>query len=198
MVKVPDFDAVYRNDSDPWQVHSSFYEQRKLAIVLATLSQLRYERAWDPACGVGELVLRLAERCGSVLASDASTVAVDLTAQHTAGDPRITVREVTLPAAAASLGGGGFDLVVLSEFMYYLDAPARSATLTSLSTVTVPRAEVVSLHWRHQPGDAWLSGADTQLEITAALTGRGWQHLVHHADKDFVLDTFRRGDSSDD
>ena len=198
MVKVPDFDAVYRNDSDPWQVHSSFYEQRKLQVVLATLSQPGYQRAWDPACGVGSLALRLAQRCSSVLASDASPVAVNLTARLTAAQPHITVRKVVLPVAAESLGEGNFDLVVLSEFMYYLDAAARSATLTSLGSVTVGGAEVMSLHWRHKPGDAWLSGADTQLEITAALTGRGWQHLVHHADVDFVLDTFRRGESGDD
>lgn len=190
MVSVPDFDAVYRRDPDPWQVRSSRYEQRKLEIVLASLGRATYERAWDPACGVGELVLRLAQRCGSVLATDASPVAVEITRRHTSGEPRIDVREAVLPANADPRSAASFDLMVLSEFLYYLDADARSETLALLDAVRSPRAEVMSLHWRHQPGDAWLSGADTQAEITDTLTGRGWQHTVHHDDVDFVLDAF--------
>ncbi|HYI57876.1 MAG TPA: hypothetical protein VEX66_06885 [Microlunatus sp.] len=42
MVDVPDFDALYRQDPDPWGVASSFYERRKLQIVLAAfVTQLR-------------------------------------------------------------------------------------------------------------------------------------------------------------
>ena len=37
MIKVPDFEALYRRDADPWRVASSFYEQRKLDLVLAVL-----------------------------------------------------------------------------------------------------------------------------------------------------------------
>ena len=53
MIKVPDFDPLYRANSDPWAVSSSFYEQRKLDLVLGVLALPRYARAWDPACGYG-------------------------------------------------------------------------------------------------------------------------------------------------
>ena len=39
MVNVPDFDTLYRDDPDPWQVASSFYEQRKRAVLLASLTR---------------------------------------------------------------------------------------------------------------------------------------------------------------
>jgi hypothetical protein len=64
MIDLPDFDALYRDDPDPWQVRSSFYEQRKLDIVLAGLQRPRYRSAWDPACGVGELRTRPTSRSG--------------------------------------------------------------------------------------------------------------------------------------
>ena len=60
MVKVPDFDALYEADPDPFQVRSSFYEQRKIGLVLDCLTKPTYAAAWDPACGVGELAARLA------------------------------------------------------------------------------------------------------------------------------------------
>jgi hypothetical protein len=67
---VPDFDAVYRADPDPWRVRSSHYETRKLAIVLACLSRESYRKAWDPGCGVGELAALLASRAVWILATD--------------------------------------------------------------------------------------------------------------------------------
>jgi len=34
---IPDFESMYRADSDPWQVQTSWYERRKLAVLLASL-----------------------------------------------------------------------------------------------------------------------------------------------------------------
>ena len=62
MVKIPDFDALYEADPDPFHVRSSFYEQRKLGLVLDCLTKPTYAAAWDPACGIGEMAARLAPR----------------------------------------------------------------------------------------------------------------------------------------
>ena len=190
-VSVPDFDALYRTNADPWQVRSSFYERRKLEIVLSSLSSESYAAAWDPACGVGELAARLAGRSTRVLATDASAEAVRLTRARCAGLDAVTAVGQALPAAPPA----DFprpDLVVLSEFLYYLTAPDRAESLQMIDASAAPEAELMSLHWRHKPGDAWLSGADTQGEISRALIGLGWQPVVHHDDRDFVLDSFER------
>ena len=54
-------------------------------------------------------------------------------------------------------------------------------------------AEVVSVHWRHHPHDAWLSGADVEAEVVEGLVGLGWRHRVRHDDRDFVVDGLERG-----
>jgi len=114
----PDFETLYRANHDPWRVGTSSYEQRKLDIVLACLSRPRYSLAWDPACGTGHLAARLAERCDQVLASDASEAAVALTTTECGGLRNVTSRVLRLPAVPADLGAP--DLIVLSEFFYYL------------------------------------------------------------------------------
>lgn len=193
-VDVPDFDAIYRADADPWRVRSSFYERRKLEVVLACLAEPTYTAAWDPACGVGELSARLGARADRVLATDASAEAVAISQTRTAEVAGVEVRHQRLPTPPPA-GWPRFDLVALSEFFYYLDAGERAASLTMINAAAADRAELISLHWRHKPHDAYLSGADVQLEISAQLQTMGWQPVLHHEDRAFVLDTHDRNGS---
>ena len=196
---VPDFDSVYTENSDPYGVASTFYERRKLQIVTAVLSRARYDSAWDPACGTGHLVGELARRCTSVLATDGSPVAMGIAKQHCAANPAISFDTVLLPAAPTPSSrfdlATRFDLVVLAEFLYYLDRADRLASLDLVDRITAPRAEVVAVHWRHHPHDAHLSGAAAQTEIVSRLTDRGWRHGVHLDDPSFVLDSLSRDSS---
>jgi SAM-dependent methyltransferase len=187
---VPDFDAVYRADPDPWRVRSSHYETRKLAIVLACLTRESYRKAWDPGCGVGELAARLASRADWILATDGSAEAVSLARTRCAGLSNVVLTQLRLPGIAPV---GDADLIVLSEFWYYLPADARKESLDMIRCVSSHDAELLSVHWRHRPHDAWLSGEDVQAEIATRLEAAGWSRLVHHDDEAFVLDVHRNG-----
>ena len=188
----PDFDRLYAVDRDPWRVGTSPYEQRKLDVVLACLGRQRYQTAWDPACGTGHLAVRLTERAARVLASDSSDEAVEIAAATVGACPRVHVFPHRLPARPPVDLAPGPDLVVLSEFLYYLDDADRAGTLRTIDTLAAPDAEVLAVHWRHVPADAWLGGAGAQAEIVSRLTGLGWSHRVHHAEDDFLLDTLTR------
>lgn len=193
MVNVPDFEALYRVDPDPWRVQSSFYESRKLDLVLACLSRPTYAAAWDPASGVGELAARLAPRAGRVLASDASAQAVHLTRHRCRSVSNVTVLQLALPESPP-IEVGPFDLIVLSEFFYYLGDEQRARALTAVQEVAADRAELVAVHWRHHPNDGFLPGEQVQDEIVGQLKQTGWQHLIQHDDRDFIIDVLDRGD----
>ncbi|MGI8456568.1 MAG: methyltransferase [Propionibacteriaceae bacterium] len=188
----PDFEAMYAADPDPWRVGSSFYETRKRELVLAALGRPTYAAAWDPSCGTGHLVHRLAARCRTVLATDASPAAVELTSASCAGLDNVTVRRVAVPTDPGEHPVAGFDLVVIAEFLYYLDPAGRAATLGLIHELAAAGAEVVAVHWRHQPHDGWRSGAEVQQEVLTTLGSLGWEPAVHVDDPDFVLDTMRR------
>ena len=190
MAEAPAFDAWYRDDPDPFGVRTRWYERRKLAVLLAALQHPRYGTAWDPACGTGDLALALADRCDRVVGSDLSAHAVGLSRALVAGRAHVEVVENALPDVPAAASGA--ELVVLSEVLYYLPAPARAATIGRIDDLMRPagRAELVSVHWRHHPHDAHLSGADLTTELDARLAGRGWTPAVRHDDTDFVLATW--------
>lgn len=196
MPDTPDFDAMYRRDPDPFAVRSSWYERRKLAVLLASLSQPSYAAAWDPACGTGDLALALAERCDRVLATDRSERAVQITRDLTAAAARVEARRHTLPdQPPGAERTRSFDLVLVAEVLYYLPIAARRHTYELLDQVTSHEtpAEVVAVHWRHHPHDGHLSGAEVTDELGAALCLQGWTRLVRHEDPDFVLASWARG-----
>lgn len=189
---VDDFDRLYRADNDPWRVATSWYEQRKIGIVLASLSQRRYQRALDPACGTGHLARELASRCTEVFASDASAVAVDIARGVCADVSHLTIRHRALPEVGGS-GEGEADLIVLSEVLYYLPVDMRRQAISSVLRQAAPRVEVVAVHWTEQPEEALVSGEHVHTELRELFGTVEFRHQVAHFDEEFTLDIFTRG-----
>ena len=71
------FETLYAASDDPWDVRGAWYEQRKRAILLASLGEPRYRNAFEPGCGNGEMSVALAGRCDCLLACDGAASALD-------------------------------------------------------------------------------------------------------------------------
>lgn len=193
-----DFEERYRADPDPFRVRTSWYERRKIQVVLASLTREHYRAAWDIACGTGDLALALTDRCGRVSATDAAPTAVELT-RDLLQDKGADVSVSALPRLAVP--AASFDLIVASEVLYYLDEASRQASYdVVLAAAADPEPghapEVVAVHWRHHPHDAHLSGAQVTAELDARLAAAGWQRRVRHEDADFVTGHWVRPESA--
>jgi hypothetical protein len=188
-VQPPDFDAMYAADPDPWNVRDSWYERRKEAVVLALLARERYAHAWDAASGTGDLALALTGRCERVTASDASPRAVALTGDLLSETSASVVanRLPDLPALTEPP-----DLVLLAEVLYYLPEADRLRALEAVGSAARPSAELVVVHWRHHPDDAYLAGAAATAEADRVLREGGWERLVWHDDRHFVAASWVR------
>ncbi|NUR06504.1 MAG: methyltransferase domain-containing protein [Nocardioidaceae bacterium] len=181
-VSPPDFDAMYAADPDPWRVASSWYEQRKLSVLLASLPRERYRSGWEPGCGIGVATERLAGRVDTLVASDVSPRAVAATSRRV-DSTGVRVVESGLPHVPVD---GPVDLVVAAELLYYLED--LDAAVGALASACASGAHLVLLHWAQHPHDAFRSGPRTHAVILDELGGRGASHLVAHRDEDFVLD----------
>lgn len=177
------FDALYEGNADPWQVGTSWYERRKRAILLASLPRRDYTCAWEPGAATGHLSAELAPRCARLVASDVSPRAIASARELVAGD-RVSFAVAQTPAQPPDLEPGSCDLVVLSEFLYYLPDHARARTIELAGELLQPGGHLVVAHWRGHPADAHCSGEQANAEAAAALG----QVLVHHMDEAFVLD----------
>lgn len=112
------FDALYRARPDPWDCATSRYERDKRSATLSVLGEREYDRALEIGCGAGLLTRELARRCRELVALDVSEVALAEARRHCAGARGLTFERREVPARWPH---GRFDLLVLSEVLYFLD-----------------------------------------------------------------------------
>ncbi|MFF4766237.1 SAM-dependent methyltransferase [Streptomyces sp. NPDC001255] len=180
------FTAMYEGAEDPWGLRSRWYEERKYALTLASLPRPHFRRAFEPGCSVGELTRRLAGRCERLLATDRVPEAVERAREATSGLDHVEVARLTVPE---EWPGGTFDLVVLSELLYYFDAPALDRLLCRTVDSLAPGGTLVTVHWNHPVPEHRLTGA----ELADRLGGEeGLALRLDHREEDFVLQTFTR------
>jgi predicted TPR repeat methyltransferase len=184
------FDDLYDASSDPWSLASRWYEQRKYAITMASLSRPRYGRAFEPGCSVGVLTAQLATRCESLLATDVAAAAVDTARARVAASPGV---EVALMQVPEQWPRGRFDLIVLSEVAYYLSHGALDVLVANSVESLDPAGELCLVHWRHPVSDYPLRGDAVHERFRAEPALRS---LAHYQDSDFRLDVFASADGA--
>lgn len=180
------FETMYRACDDPWGIGQHWYEARKRAMLLSVLPRARFRRAFEPGCGNGELSLSLAERCDALVAGDAVDTAVRRTTQRCATLPNVSVRTMRLPQDWPE---GRFDLVVLSELLYYLSPAALACLYERLGSSLTDDGCVVACHWKHAFAGAPRVGAAVHDELSHRLS---IAHQARYEDADFVLDLWSR------
>ncbi len=191
--RLPDayFDRLYAGADDPWQLSTRWYEERKYAITLGLLPDPHYRHAFEPGCSIGTLTELLAQRCDHITAVDVAHAALrgaDARLRKAGCRDRVTLAQSSLDAAWPP---GPFDLLVLSEVAYYLEADSLAALLGREIARLQPGAAVVAAHWRHPVTDYPLSGDAANAVIAAT---RGLRSLGAYRDRDVVIDVFDTGD----
>lgn len=183
------FDELYAADPDPWRFATSDYEREKYAVTLSSLRRERYRSALEVGCSIGVLTRQLARRCERLLAVDPAARPLAAARERCADQPWVEFAEMAVPGQWPS-GGGGFDLIVLSEVVYYLDRPdvVRLATKTQGSLES--GGEILLVHWTGQT-DYPLSGDEAAEAFLDAVKDVTAVHRRERHDQ-FRLDLVSR------
>lgn len=180
------FDDLYAATEDPWGFRDRWYEKRKRALTLALLPAPRYNRVFEPGCSIGVLTHDLAGRCASLLATDLAASAVDAATARCAHLAHVRVELATHPL---DWPGGSFDLVVLSEVLYYFSSDdVRSVAQQAFSST----GTLLAVHWRHPVADYPLTGDAVHEVLEQQALLQGMQRLAHYLDEDLVADVWSR------
>lgn len=139
------FERLYRTRDDPWDYATSPYEAAKYAATLAALTRDRYAFAFEAGCSIGVLSALLAPRCDRLLSVDLSERAVQRAAARLAAHPGARAERAMLPREWPQ---GSYDLILLSELVYYLAAPDIAALARRVARDAVSGAECVLVQYQ--------------------------------------------------
>jgi SAM-dependent methyltransferase len=136
------FEDKYQGDIDPWQFRSSDYEREIYQATINALGRPRYARALEVGCSIGVLTGLLAPRCDILIAIDASATAIVAAKKHPLEN--VTFEVGTLPQ---DFPAGPFDLIVLSEVLYYFVAADLQRVAALCLDALAPGGEIILCHW---------------------------------------------------
>ena len=126
------FEAAYADTEDPWCSEPGKYRYQSLKYdrLVALLPPRRFARALDLGCGTGLLSQRLAGRADEMLGVDISACAVSHAQRRNEAAPNMRFIQGDVLKLPDEIGGG-FDLIVLADVLYYL-SPLDDTILRTL------------------------------------------------------------------
>src|ERR1700690_3707434 len=138
------FDALYTADPDPWNFGASPYERDKYALTLNAMPKARYRSALEVGCSIGVLTRLLASRCDAVVAIDAARSPLVEAKRRCADLPAVRFEHMFVPEQWPD---GGFDLILLSEVVYYLNPEDVSPPAARVTPSLAQGGFVILVHW---------------------------------------------------
>ena len=180
------FEDLYRAQGDPWQFRTSEYERAKYKETLHVLSRTRYQSALEVGCSIGVFTQMLAARCTHLIALDASAVALNIAREASTGLPNVEFVEGAVPN---DMPVGPFELLILSEVLYYLAKADVVETARQSCASVQAGGEIVLCHWLGET-DYPLTGDEAADAFLEGASGRGWSHRTLRRPK-YRLDQIR-------
>ena len=181
------FEALFRDKRDPWDFETSPYEAAKYDHTLAALPRERFGRALEVGCANGVLTARLGPRCDDLLAIDVSETALAAARSRCRDQPQIRFEKRRLPHEAPP---GPFDLVLLSEMVYYLDRGDVDRLAGYLATAVRSGGDLLLVHWTCET-DYPLGGDGAVIALRGAM-GEAVREVAVERHDQYRLDLWQR------
>ncbi|WP_428391807.1 SAM-dependent methyltransferase [Lichenicoccus sp.] len=165
------FDRLYAACDDPWNFETSPYEQAKYADTLQQLDDRHFECVLECGCSIGVLSRLLAPRCDRLLGLDAAAAAIGQAEARCAGLDHVAFRRAMLPQDwAINWPAGTFDLIVMSELLYFL-CPDDIAALAHRCVEGAPETCMILLVNWTGPTDTPTTGDEAAVLFRDAAVG---------------------------
>ncbi|WP_375138512.1 class I SAM-dependent DNA methyltransferase [Psychrobacter sp. MF31] len=208
------FDALYEGNKDPWHYQTRWYEKRKRDICLSLLPQSQYKRAIELGCGNGVFSELLADRCQSLVCIDGNRHAVHLAKQRLVKASYVQVIQGIIPKVLSDLPKSQhgastnkahqstFDLIVISEILYYLSAADIDIVINWVQKHLVSGGTLLCCHWRYAIDGFDMTGEKVHERLQNAFnlpvnerSQKAAKAIFTHqsclVDRDFLLDVWQ-------
>ena len=144
------FERLYDAAPDPWNLAGSDYERQKYDATLAALGDRHFDSGFEAGCSIGVLTERLAPRCAALLAVDFIPAAIEAARARCAPHPHIRIEPMRVPEVWPE---EKFDLIVLSEILYFLDAADLARIAARALSTSLPGGLILLVNYTGETGD---------------------------------------------
>jgi 2-polyprenyl-3-methyl-5-hydroxy-6-metoxy-1,4-benzoquinol methylase len=181
------FEQLYEANEDPWRFRTSPYEQAKYRTTIEAISNLSFRSALEVGCSIGELTRLLAPQCKALLAIDIIDQPLTVARSTCADLPWVRFARMQVPQQWPD---GTFDLIVLSEVLYFLSPTDVAAVAARASNSLAADGVVLLVNWRGRSTDPCTGEEAAGLFIERT---REWLEPRIHVDGDgYRLDLLGR------
>ncbi|WP_313738156.1 class I SAM-dependent methyltransferase [Acinetobacter sp.] len=180
------FDELYKNNDDPWEYEQRWYERRKRQICLSLLLKSQYDNVLEIGCSNGVFSEQLARRAKHLTSLDANAKAVQIAQKRLDSLPHVQVIQKRIPE---QFPAGSFDLIVISEIMYYLQPSELSELIHKVENGLTPQGKVLCCHWRYPIEGFALKGEDVHQVLRQQFS---LNHYLNLNDPDFIIDLWSK------
>ena len=175
------FDALYTREADPWAFRTSDYEKRKYAATIAMIDDRHYAQGLEVGCSIGVLSAHLAPLCDAFLGLDISEIPLAAARATCSAFPNARFACMATPSDWPE---SQFDLIVLSEVLYFLPPAEIEAMAARVEGTLAPAGRVILANWLGseetlQPGDL---AADRFLSSTCLPRQRQDRQRLYRLD----------------
>jgi len=183
------FETLYQGDKDPWKFATSEYEAQKYARTMDVVGHEPVQSALEVGCSIGVLTAQLAQHCRDVVATEVSPIALEQARRRCAKCPNVQFR---LARSTSDALGGPYDLIMLSEIVYFWDDEDLGNFATRLEAALSPGGRVILVHWLGETdypksADDAVAALLKELKINLKID-------VMERTADYRLDVWRRAE----
>ena len=180
------FEAMYRDNPDPWEFETSDYEAEKYQTTIAALPKSRYTNVLEIGGSIGVLTALLAQRCDSLLSIDVSQTAQQKAIARCQDLSQVRFKIAQVPQTYPD---EMFDLTLVSEVGYYLSWDDLKKTQQLIIEHLHVGGHLLLVHWTLFAKDYPLTG-DEVHDSFRQLTDL--KHLKGLRKERYRLDLFER------
>jgi SAM-dependent methyltransferase len=168
-IDIAGFENKFRANIDPWNYTHSHFEWVKRKALLRACGPSKHGRVLELGCAIGETTRALAKLSLQLVAVDASQTALNEAERRTPRNGRIQFNRAILPH---QMPRGPFDLIVVSELVYYLRPHHLKPLAERISAALAPGGMTVVLNHRRPFDDAAVPPALAHRRLRRLLASR--------------------------
>lgn len=168
------FETLFQKSDDPWGFETSLYEQKKLAKVLECIPTRPVSFALELGCAIGVSTLALAQYCKRIVSVDASETALEKAKKRCEGLGHVTFTKAFLPQDYPVLAASGYDLVVISEILYFLSVRDIQRLAGMVTQSLMSTGSILIVNWTG-PTDTPCTGNEASECFIEACRALHWE-----------------------